>query len=90
MYTFMFKSACCLDVQKHPGVYYNGDEIMIMTSREMTHFTSDMQVFIVCATMFLSGEFHRSVCGDDFWLCYGWGEVNRANTLLFSFQFGIN
>lgn len=90
MYTFMFKSVHFLDVQNHPEVCYSGDGIMIMTSREMTHFSSGMPAFIMCATMFSCGEFHKSVCGDGFWLCYEWGEVNRANTLHFFFYFGLN
>lgn len=81
--TFVFGSVDCLDVQRPPEVCYNRDGIMIMTGREMIPFSSDMPAFIICATRFLCDEFNKSVHGDGFWLCYEWGEVNRANTLIF-------
>lgn len=72
-----------MDVQKPPGVCYNGDGIMVMTSREITHFSSDIPAFILCATVFICEEFHKIVCGDGFWLCYEWGQdqQNKQPTL---------
>lgn len=82
-YIHSYLSVHCLDVQKPPEVCYNGDGIMVMTSREITHFSSDIPAFILSATVFICEEFHKIVCGDGFWLCCEWGQdqQNKHPTL---------
>lgn len=64
------KNKSHLDVQKPAEACYNMDGVVIMTSRKITRFSSEMPTFIICVTTFVCEETHQSAYGNGVQVCY--------------------